>query len=185
MLGICAKAYLIVRPIRSAKRLSFSKSFRRARAAFPRAEGGVSALEFGFFAPIILFALISVADLAFAAYQRMAIDHILRAGAQRAMLDQSTDPTAPKVLETLRLMAAENFTLDSTTAINGKPPLIVSVSRYCVCPDNASGPSLNCSTVCPNSKPTLAYYTLSAESRSSSLILPSINFSPKLQVQVR
>jgi pilus assembly protein CpaE len=160
------------------------KCVRRAWSSFRGAESGVSALEFGLFAPILLISLLSVADLAFAAYQRMMIDHVLRAGAQRAMLDQSVDPTAPKVIETLRLMASENFTLDSSTPVNGKPPLTVSASRYCVCPQNPDI-HVSCGTACSNSKSTLAYYSLSAHGRSTSMLLPQMSFSPKLQVQVR
>ena len=167
--------------IRSALSL---KRVRRAWGAFPRAESGVSAPEFGLFAPILLISLLAVTDLAFAAYQRMAIDHVLRAGAQRAMLDQSVDPAAPKVLEMLRLMASENFTLDSSTSANGKPPLTVSASRYCVCPQNPDV-HVSCSTTCSNSKSTLAYYSLSARGKSTSMLLPQMSFSPKLQVQVR
>lgn len=150
-----------------------------------RDQNGVSALEFALFAPLVLLGSLSVADLALLAYQRMAIDQTLRAGAQQAMLDKSTSSAAEDVMAVLNLAAAENFAVGSTTSINGKPPLILKASRYCVCPDAVDGPHEDCSKICPGSKATLAFYSISAESRSSSMLLPNVRFEPQIRVQVR
>ncbi len=151
-----------------------------------RDQAGVSALEFALLAPIILLGSLAVADLALLAHQRMAIDQVLRAGAQQAMLDKSTSPAAEEVVKVLNTMAATgNFAVGSTVPVNEKPPLIVGASRYCVCPDATEGPHIACSTICTGSKPTLAYYSVRAKSRSSNMLLPDFSFEPQIRVQVR
>jgi pilus assembly protein CpaE len=159
---------------------------RAAWARFLRDQTGVSALEFALFAPILLLGSVSVADLAVLAHQRMAIDQVLRAGAQQAMLDKSTSPTAEEVVKVLNIMAASgNFAVGSTVPVREKPPLIVSASRYCVCPDAIEGSHVTCSTICTGSKPTLAFYSIRARSRSSNMLLPDFSFEPQIRVQVR
>ncbi|WP_370644828.1 TadE/TadG family type IV pilus assembly protein [Microvirga sp. ACRRW] len=159
---------------------------RRPIAAFRRGESGVSALEFSLFAPILLLGFVAVADLAFLAQQKMSVDHVLRAGAQEAMEDKSTSSTAPEVTKVLNLMAAEGFAVGSATSIGGKPPLMISASRYCVCPDNVSGPHLpTCTTLCTGEKLPVAFYRITAESRATNMILPPTTLKSEIQVQVR
>jgi len=174
---------MIVRGIAAPNRVG---DLCRLGARLLRSEGGVSALEFSLIAPIVLIGLVSVADLAFMAQQHMAVDHVLRAGAQEAMQDKSTDATAPEIMKVLNLMAADSFAVGSTQAVNGKPPLTLYASRYCVCPDDINRTHLpSCSTVCTGSKSPLAFYEISAESKVSNMILPQVSLRPKLQVQVR
>lgn len=160
-----------------------------SRAAWTRLlrdQTGVSALEFALLAPFILLGSLAVADLAFLAHQRMAIDQVLRAGAQQAMLDKSTSPAAEEVVKVLNIMAAAgNFAVGSTVPVQEKPPLIVGASRYCVCPEAIEVPQETCSTICTGSKPTLAFYSIRAQSRSSNMLLPNFSFEPQIRVQVR
>jgi pilus assembly protein CpaE len=172
------------RPIMIAHQGSRFERIRAKFAALLRYEDGVSAIEFALFAPILFVGFLMMADLAFAAYQRMTIDHILRFGAQRAMADPSTDPAAPEVLRILQLTAAENFSVESSTPIAGKPPLTLSAERYCACPEDTSV-KVTCSTICASTKPTLAYYSLSATRVYSGMIIPQMTFRPEIQVQVR
>jgi pilus assembly protein CpaE len=170
------------------KRTIVASVFRRLKNAwisFLPDQAGVSALEFALFAPVILIGSLSVADLAFLAQQRMSLDQVLRAGAQQAMLDKSASPEAPDVMKVLNVLAAGNFAVGSTNAVNGKPPVVFGASRYCVCPGSVTGPQVSCSTVCPSSKAPLAFYTVSAQSKSSNMILPNISFKPQITVQVR
>jgi pilus assembly protein CpaE len=162
-----------------------SQHLKTAGKRLLREQKGVSALEFALFAPLLLLGSLSVADLAFLAYQRMAIDQVLRAGAQQAMLDKSKSPAAQDVIKVLNVMAAENFAVGSTASVNGKPPLILEASRYCVCPDAVEGPHEDCSKICPSTKATLAFYSITAQSRSSSMLLPNVTFKPQIRVQVR
>lgn len=154
--------------------------------SFAQNQSGVSALEFGLFAPILLLGLLSVADLALLAQQNMAVGHVLRAGAQEAMLDKSTSPSAPEVMKVLNLIAADSFAVGSPISVNGRPPLTLTASRYCICAENLGGPPLtSCMTICTGSKPPLIFYEIAAVSRSSNMILPQMSLRPRLQVQVR
>ena len=65
--------------------------FRTWMGKWRRSEAGVSAVEFALFAPILFFALVAAVDVGLAEYERMTIDHVLRAGAQSAMVDQGQD----------------------------------------------------------------------------------------------
>ncbi|PVE22042.1 hypothetical protein DC522_23295 [Microvirga sp. KLBC 81] len=159
---------------------------RTASTRFLSDQSGVSALEFALLAPAILLGSVFVADLAFLAHQRMAIDQVLRAGAQQAMLDKSASPAAEEVVKVLNIMAASgNFAVGSTIPVKEKPPLIVGASRYCACPDAIEAPPVACSTICTGSKPTLAFYSIWAKSRSSNMLLPDLPFEPQIRVQVR
>lgn len=139
---------------------------------FLRSQAGVSALEFSLLAPIILLGSLSVADIAFLAYQRMAIDQILRIGAQQAMLDKSTSPTAEDIVMTLKIMATSN-------------KFVANASRYCVCQNAIDSPHVACSTICTGSKPTLAFYSIRATSMSSNMLLPNVSLTSEIRVQVR
>ncbi len=149
-------------------------------ASLLRHEGGVSAIEFAMIAPMFMAALVPMADVGLAAYHRMTMDHVLRAGAQSAMEDPGTE----RVRTILQITAAENFTLGSSTPEGRKPVLTLATERYCVCPANIRV-KLDCSTICPGSVPTLAFYSLSGSLTYSGMILPAMVFRPEIQVQVR
>lgn len=136
------------------------------------AEGGVSAIEFALLAPVFVFSLLSAVDLGFAAFERMTIDHVLRAGAQSAMSGQDLDDVQ-KVLETTR---AKNF---GDTA-----PLAVAAVKICACPEAPSA-SVACLTVCAGSAPPSVFINLSASKTYNSIFLPNMTLSPSKQVQVR
>jgi Flp pilus assembly protein TadG len=139
-----------------------------------RHDGGVSALEFGLFAPLLAFGFLALLDTGLAAFQRMTIDHVLRSGAASAMADAG-EATVRKVLDTT---AAQNF------STGGPSPLALSVARFCACPDSTST-KVTCTTICTGSKPTLAFYSLSATKSYTGIILPSMTFRPQLEVQIR
>lgn len=148
--------------------------------ALLRHEGGVSAVEFALLAPMLVFGLLMMVDVGLAVFQRMTMDHILRAGAQRA----TVDPGVTEVRKVLEVTAAENFTLGVSASSVSKPALTLMVERYCVCPGN-HGTKVVCSTICAGSAATLAYYSLSASSTYPGMLLPDISFKPVVQVQVR
>ena len=144
-----------------------------------RAEDGTSAVEFALFAPVLVFSLLAAVDIGLAEYERMTIDHSLRAAAQSAM----TDPGANAVLKVLETTASKNFTLsDGPTASPGA--LTVAVNRFCACPNNPSV-AVACSTTCTESAPTFIYYRLLGTKIHNAMILPAMTLSPSLQVQVR
>lgn len=135
-------------------------------------EDGVSAVEFGLFAPILFISLLAMVDLGLAFSERMTIDHVLRAGAQEAM----KDPGADRVRQVLDATAAKNFAPGV-----GAPVLTVDYP-ICACPD---GVPVACSTTCPGPTATSIFYHLQGTKDYEGMILPRINLGPTIQVQIR
>jgi pilus assembly protein CpaE len=156
------------------------QAIRHRIGALRRSEDGVSAVEFALFAPILFYALLATVDIGLALYQRMTIDHALRAGAQTAMADPGQDA----VLKAVKSTATKNFTLASTTTTSEEEPLSVSVSRSCACPENPAT-AVACLTICAGSAPTSITYRLTGTKAYDSLIIPSMSLSRSIQVQVR
>lgn len=149
-------------------------------AAWWRRDDGVSAVEFAFIAPALFFGLVTTVDLGLALNERMTIDHVLRAGAQRAM----ADPGASAVLDVLNATAEKNFTLATNNVPPVPNPLAVSVNKFCACPES-TGVAVACSTICAGPKPTHIYYRLSGQKTYLGMIIPPITARPSVQVQVR
>lgn len=167
--------FLLAQTPRSGARLA------RAAASCKRLIGGregVSAVEFGLFAPILFFALIATADLGLALNERMAIDHILRAGAQTAM----TDPGEQRVLDVMTATAAPNFPPPADPAV--EPDLTMSVVRYYACPETPET-AVPASTTCAGSAPTFRFYRIGGSKTYQGWIIPDLDFGPSIQVQVR
>jgi pilus assembly protein CpaE len=148
--------------------IRYSRRVQSQLAALLHHQGGLSAVEFALLAPTFIFGLLMTADVGLAVSQRMSMDHTLRAGAQFAM----ADPGADKVLAALQATASNS------------PSMTLAAERYCVCPNDLTA-KVSCSTICPGTVPTRAYYTLSASRTYAGMFLPSIKFTPEIQVQVR
>ena len=144
-----------------------------------RSEDGVSAVEFAMFAPILFFALVASADLGMAEYERMTIDHILRAGAQSAMADPGRD----QVLKVVQNTASKNFALSAQMPARADA-LFVDAQKVCACPD-ITFVAVACLTTCTGSTPTFVYYRMSGAKIYNGVIMPAMNLSPFVQVQVR
>jgi Flp pilus assembly protein TadG len=136
-------------------------------------ERGVSAVEFALIMPVFLLALLATVDVGFAVSERMSIDHILRAGAQRAM----TDPGRQPVLDVLTTTAANR-----SSDVEGA--LALDATRFCACPGNTAT-AVSCTSVCTGSLPPFAFYRISAAHHYSGIILPKIPLDRAIQVQVR
>lgn len=142
-------------------------------------EDGVSAVEFALVAPILFFALVAAVDVGLAEYERMTIDHIVRAGAQTAMVD----PGQPQVLNVVESTAAKHFTVSTESSISAAA-LKVDVARFCACPDSTSV-AVDCSTICTNSAAPFIYYRLSGTKLHNGMIMPAMTLSGSVQVQIR
>jgi pilus assembly protein CpaE len=59
-----------------------ASNLRKKVRDLKRSEAGVSAIEFALVAPVLALGLVAMADIGLALYERMTIDHVLRAGAQ-------------------------------------------------------------------------------------------------------
>lgn len=151
---------------------------RRKAAELRQSERGVSAIEFALVAPVFAIALVLMVDVGLALYERMAIDHVLRSGAQAAM----ADPGAADVLKIMQ--STESANVDpGRAAVTLDPP-----ARFCACPENAGvdpGSAPACTAVCTSSAPPYVYYRMSASATYDGLLLPEIPLSSSVQVQVR
>lgn len=160
-------------PLDGLRRLTAKARDRQGVAhSFLHREDGTSAIEFGIVGPVICLALVAAVDLGFAAYERMTIDHVLRAGAQSAIAGQSD----AQVLKVLQTTSAKNFGTAS--------PLSVTAERYCACPEAPSTP-VGCLTICAASEPPAIFVRVAATRTYAGMIVPNIAFSPSKQVQIR
>lgn len=152
----------------------------RPAVGWSRCRRGVAAVEFALVAPILGFILLASIDLGLAVSERMAIDHVLRAGAQSAI----PDPGEATVVDVMRTTAQTNFALSGTATETGDSVLALSAARYCACPESV-GFAVACSTVCSGSKPTFIYYRMTATKTFTGWITPQIAFDRAAQVQIR
>lgn len=154
---------------------------RTVVAALSRSEAGVSAVEFALFAPVLFFALLAMVDIGLAVSERMTIDHVLRAGAQSAIVDQSKE----SVLAVMQSTARKNFSLAGEADPRaGAEPLSLSVSRYCACPDQPET-AVACSTTCPGPASTYIFLRMSGQKTYDAMILPSFPLERSMEVQLR
>lgn len=149
-------------------------------AGFWRRSDGVSTLEFGLVAPTLFLSLLAMADLGFAFSERMTMDHVLRAGAQKAIGAGSE----AEILEVLRTTAARNFVLAGAAPAEVEDALFVDVTRYSACPGNADT-VVDISTICAGPQPTSIFYRLTALKHYHGMLLPEMELERLLLVQIR
>lgn len=155
----------------SRRRPAAGRAVARLVRSWMRCDDGVSSVEFAMFAPMLVFSLLATVDLAFGMTERMKVGHLLRAGAQSAMLD----PGEAMVEEAMLVAAGD----DAASA-----DLTFEAARFCACPE-ALDTAVTCDTTCTGSKPTFTYYRLTAERPYTGNFLPTLQFSRAIQVQVR
>lgn len=122
-------------------------------------------------APALLLSLLATFDFGTGMSQRMALDHVLRAGAQSAMIDLGTGAVEAAMSSAAKL-----------TFSDGLPTM--SVEKFCACPE-ALEAAVACTTVCTESQPTFTYYRMIAELSYAGVIVPPMDFQRSLRVQVR
>ncbi len=153
------------------------------------ATSGAAAVEFALFAPALILGVLVAVDLGLAVHERMTIDHVLRSGAQAAMVD----PGEEDVRDILQSTASKNFSnvadgggsgTSGTTISTGSDALTLTVGRYCTCPESI-GTEVTCSTTCEGTVPTYIYYKLEAAKQFDGMIIPTIPIDTDIEVQVR
>jgi pilus assembly protein CpaE len=152
--------------------------------AIARDERGVAALELALLAPVLALVFLLTVDVGLAVNERMAVDHVMRVGAETAMADPGQS-TVQKVLEQT---ASENFsavtgTSSSTSYSVGSSAVYVAASRFCACPQ-ARAVEVACTSTCTGKTP-LAYYRLEGRKTYSGIFLSSIAMNAALQVEVK
>lgn len=158
-----------------------SRLGRSAVARLRSDRRGASAVEFALIAPLIATALLGVVDLGRAEYEKMSLDHALRAAAQKAM----SDPGTAAVEQVLREAAAANFT--DANGVLSSDLTIAPPARFCACPDNMTA-AVACSTTCPNGRHTYVYYKMTASKAFTGFLIgriEQVNLNASAQVQIR
>ena len=158
----------------------WTSRLRRLVVVWSRCRHGVAASEFALIAPVLGFTLLASIDLGLAISERMAIDHVLRAGAQAAI----PDPGEGGVLEVMRSTAQTNFALADESSQDGELSLTLSVSRYGACAEDVDF-AVDPSTICAGSEPTFIYYRLTAKKSYTGWLAPDIEFERAAHVQIR
>lgn len=143
---------------------------------FLRDDAGVAVIEFALIGPTLLFMLLAAIDLGNVLSEREAMGHVLRSGAQMAMLDQGS----PAVLTAMQGAASERFVLTA----GSKTSIALGASRFCACP-TAPATSTSCSTICTGNVPTYIFYRMTATKTYNGILFPLFNLAPAIQVQVR
>lgn len=159
-----------------------SRLGRSAMARLRRDRRGASAVEFALVAPLIAPALLAVVDLGRAEYEKMSLDHALRAAAQKAM----SDPGTAAVEQVLREAAAANFT--DANGVLSSDLTIAPPARFCACMVNDKAVPAACSTTCPNGRHTYVYYRMTASKAFTGFLIGRIEpvkLNASAQVQIR
>ncbi|WP_027998857.1 AAA family ATPase [Sinorhizobium arboris] len=158
-----------------------SSAVRKKAGELKASEAGASAAEFALIAPVLALALVAMADVGLALYERMTIDHALRAGAQAAM----ADPGPTQVQKVMQSTLAKSALLANAT--------VSAVKRYCACPENPDidpDAAPQCGTsLCANAAAPFIYYRLAAtkdyQPMSLPQVLPAFRLNSSMQVQIR
>lgn len=140
-------------------------------------DSGLAAVEFATLAPVMLVMLLAALDLSGALANRMAIGHVLRAGAQVAMAHPGT-----AAVQAAMQGAAQEFRLGAADGAAGT--LSLTTELRCTCP-SAPQTAVACTTVCTGSQPATIAYRLRAELRHAARLVPDMTFAPLLEVQIR
>lgn len=132
---------------------------------------GAAAVEFALIAPILVFAVLSMADLGFAIHERAEIDQALRNGAELAQSDPGTAAVGALLAE-----------VDPTSAFRAATTF--GVDRFCACPE-APETEVGCFDDCENERPTEIFYRLTGTRPFSGFFLPDQTLERSSVVQVR
>ena len=136
---------------------------------------GVSAVEFGFTAPILVLLLVCTADLGLGAYRDMQVQNAAQAGSQYAVA-HGFNPSA-----------MSNAVTSATTfaGISASP----APSQFCGCPSSTGVTVVACSSTCSGA-PAGTYVTASAQATYTTLLtyplLPkTYNFTAQSTVRIQ
>jgi pilus assembly protein CpaE len=145
---------------------------------FAKNTGGASAVEFSLIAPVLIFGALLMVDVGMALGERMELDHIVRSGAESAMIKHDEE----KVLMVMQSSAAQSFTTTQTdTETQSAQPVLLSANRYCACGEATS----SCDVACATDQPPNVFFDIGAKKTYSGLLLPDLNFNAKMLVQLR
>ncbi|MGE0408174.1 MAG: TadE/TadG family type IV pilus assembly protein [Amphiplicatus sp.] len=145
---------------------------------FLRDRRAIAATEFALFAPMVMGAILVMADLGLAIGEQIRLQQTVRTGAEFVMAGVSD------TAELRDLMEAAASGVDSQdrddVSLGGLP--LVDAVRSCRCSSESA--AVACTTVCA-SRPAYIFYDLSAEKTYGALFIPDIDLRAETRVQVR
>ena len=127
---------------------------------------GVSAVEFGLLAPILVVSFIAMVDIGMAVTERMAMDRSVRAGAQAAMALINDPAIIQGVVE---------------EAAGEIEDVAVNVAVNCSCGGTASA----CTALCGSGEEPSVFLDIDANKTYSGVLLSTIPLGSQTSVQVR
>jgi len=122
---------------------------------FRKNEDGVVAIEFALIAPIIIFAIMAMADLGLASYDRMKLTSGVRNGAHYLMMI-GDDPAV-----------VQEIVIRSSGL--GEKIVGVEVNQYCAC-SGSEGVPTECAVECSDGNMTNVYTRITAAAYSKQLL---------------
>jgi hypothetical protein len=135
-----------------------------------RCSSGSVAVEFALIAPVLIGAVLMMADIGLEIHESFKMDHIVRNGAQAAL----TDPGKSAVCSVLEPLDPGGGQCDREWIVD----------RRRFCPETPSQRALENAT-CANSRPTAIVYQISGTRTFSGILLPARNITRTTSVQVR
>lgn len=141
-------------------------------------QSGVSAVEFSLMTPFLVVGGLSTFDAGMAAYEKMMMTQVLRAGAHSAIAADSQ----AEMLTMLQATAADNFTLAQGAPQAGE--LAVGVASYCICPE-ATATQVACTDTCTGGASPSEFYALSATMEFDGVMLPNFTLDGTIDVMAQ
>lgn len=132
-------------------------------------DDGAVAIEFALIAPLIVMAMLMMADIGLAAYDRMKLTNGVRGAAQYIITGGQSE----------EMMAA----IVIRTASMGESELAIDVTEYCACSFSEAS-AVECSTVCEGEDITNVYARITAKT-SSHRILRTWDLESSMEVRRR
>lgn len=155
-------------------------AWQRASQTFALRTDGVAAIEFSLIVPFLVFALLAMVDTGLIITEKLAVDQILRSGAQIAM----TDPGTQAVYDRIAATAGSDYGVVPSPQAATVDQISLSVTRYFACPE-APDVEVAASTTCAGSNPTAAFYRAAATKPYDEILLRNVDVTSAIQVQVR
>jgi Flp pilus assembly protein TadG len=155
---------------------TMQQSLRRFFGGTEPGIGGVAAIEFAIFAPVLIFMMLCVVDLGMGIYRKMQVQNAAQAGAQYAMVHGFNAG-----LVSTAVQSATSF-----SGISASPP----PTQFCGCTSSTGVTSISCNSTCSGGSTPGTFVTVSTQGTYNTLYsYPSIantyNFTAQSTVRIQ
>jgi Flp pilus assembly protein TadG len=152
---------------------SLARRFRKNRK-------GIAATEFALFTPMLMGAILLMADIGLAITEQIRLQQVVRAGAEFAM----TGVTTTADLRDLMEAAATGLDSQDRDDVDMSGAPVVDAIQSCRC--TSDGSEVSCTSTCDaNSRPAYVFLDLSAEKTYDALFLEDMELRAEVRVQAR